>query len=184
MSIFNASRLLGKTVLITGASAGIGAVRRQCSLQSNQKSLTLHAPHHALPGYRHIICKGIDQAFGTRADYSCTQGGSNLILVARRGDQLEKVAEAARAAHKASGVQQGGTVATIQLDVSDRAQVAALWSKVPPDLRNVDILGAYPPFVHAVRSILACRRNLRRAQSTMQVPHMASITSAISWIAI
>jgi NADP-dependent 3-hydroxy acid dehydrogenase YdfG len=26
MSIFNASRLLGKTVLITGASAGIGAV--------------------------------------------------------------------------------------------------------------------------------------------------------------
>ena len=95
------------------------------------------------PGYRYIVCKGIDQVFGTRVFYSFTQGGSNLILVARRGDQLEKVAEAARAAHKASGVQQGGTVATVQLDVSDRAQVAALWSKVPPDLRNVDILGAY-----------------------------------------
>ena len=27
MSVFNASRLIGKTVLITGASAGIGAVR-------------------------------------------------------------------------------------------------------------------------------------------------------------
>ena len=27
MSVFNASRLVGKTVLITGASAGIGAVR-------------------------------------------------------------------------------------------------------------------------------------------------------------
>jgi NADP-dependent 3-hydroxy acid dehydrogenase YdfG len=27
MSVFNASRLLGKTVVITGASAGIGAVR-------------------------------------------------------------------------------------------------------------------------------------------------------------
>ena len=26
MSVFNASRLLGKTVLVTGASAGIGAV--------------------------------------------------------------------------------------------------------------------------------------------------------------
>ncbi|KAN0133756.1 hypothetical protein V8E53_008480 [Lactarius tabidus] len=100
MSIFNASRLLGKTVLITGASAGIGAA-----------TAILFA-----------------------------KGGSNLILVARRGDQLEKVAEAARAAHKASGVQQGGTVATVQLDVSDRAQVAALWSKVPPDLRNIDIL--------------------------------------------
>jgi len=65
------------------------------------------------------------------------KGGSNLIILARRGDQLEKVAEAARAAHKASGVQQGGAIVTIQFDVSDRAQVAALWSKVPP---NVDIL--------------------------------------------
>jgi 3-hydroxy acid dehydrogenase/malonic semialdehyde reductase len=73
-------------------------------------------------------------------DIPSTQGGSNLILLARRSDQLEKVAEAARAAHKASGVQQGGTIVTIQLDVSDRAQVAALWSKVPSDLRNVDIL--------------------------------------------
>jgi hypothetical protein len=27
MSVFNASRLLGKTVLVTGASVGIGAVR-------------------------------------------------------------------------------------------------------------------------------------------------------------
>lgn len=27
MSVFNASRLIGKTVLITGASGGIGAVR-------------------------------------------------------------------------------------------------------------------------------------------------------------
>ncbi|KAH9063455.1 NAD(P)-binding protein [Lactarius vividus] len=100
MSIFNASRLLGKTVLITGASAGIGAA-----------TAILFA-----------------------------KGGSNLILLARRADPLEKVAEAARAAHKASGVQQGGAVVTIQLDVSDRAQVAALWSKVPSNLRNIDIL--------------------------------------------
>ncbi len=27
MSVFNASRLLGKTVIVTGASSGIGAVR-------------------------------------------------------------------------------------------------------------------------------------------------------------
>ncbi|KAH9048116.1 NAD(P)-binding protein [Lactarius hengduanensis] len=100
MSIFNASRLLGKTVLITGASAGIGAA-----------TAILFA-----------------------------KGGSNLILLARRADPLEKVAEAARAAHKASGVQQGGAVVTIQLDVSDRAQVAALWSKIPSNFRNIDIL--------------------------------------------
>ncbi|KAH9043254.1 NAD(P)-binding protein [Lactarius pseudohatsudake] len=100
MSIFNASRLLGKTVLITGASAGIGAA-----------TAILFA-----------------------------KGGSNLILLARRADPLEKVAEAARAAHKVSGVQQGGAVVTIQLDVSDRAQVAALWSKIPSNFRNIDIL--------------------------------------------
>lgn len=46
MSIFNASRLLGKTILITGASAGIGAVRLQAALsaiRSRTKSLTSHA---------------------------------------------------------------------------------------------------------------------------------------------
>ena len=64
-----------------------------------------------------------------------------MILVARRADQLQKVAEAASAAHRSSGVQQGGQIAVVQLDVTDRAQVSALWSKVPPDLRNVDILG-------------------------------------------
>jgi NADP-dependent 3-hydroxy acid dehydrogenase YdfG len=39
-------------------------------------------------------------------------------------------------------VQKGGQIVTVQLDVSDRAQVAALWSKIPQELRNVDILGA------------------------------------------
>jgi hypothetical protein len=29
----------------------------------------------------------------------------------------------------------------VQLDVSDKAQVASLWSKVPQKLHNVDILG-------------------------------------------
>ena len=61
-------------------------------------------------------------------------------------DQLQKVAEAAIAAHKSSGVQQGGQITVVQLDVTDRAQVSALWSKVPPDLRNVDILGELTSF--------------------------------------
>jgi 3-hydroxy acid dehydrogenase/malonic semialdehyde reductase len=100
MSIFNASRLLGKTVLITGASAGIGAA-----------TAILFA-----------------------------KAGCNLILLARRADQLEKVAEAASAAHKSAAAQQGGQIAIVQLDVTDRAQVSALWSKVPQGLRNVDIL--------------------------------------------
>ena len=34
MSIFNATRLIGKTVLVTGASSGIGAVRTIHSIMS------------------------------------------------------------------------------------------------------------------------------------------------------
>ncbi|KAI0273613.1 NAD(P)-binding protein [Gloeopeniophorella convolvens] len=113
MSVFNASRLLGKTVLITGASAGIGAA-----------TAILFA-----------------------------KGGSNLILLARRADQLKVVADAASAAHQAAGVQQGGKIVTVQLDVSDKAQVAALWSKVPPELRNVDVLVNNAGFVKGVERV-------------------------------
>jgi len=99
-SVFNASRLLGKTVLITGASAGIGAA-----------TAILFA-----------------------------KGGSNVILLARRAEALKVVSDACIAAHKESGLQQGGKFAAVQLDVSDQTQVAALWDKVPQDLRIVDVL--------------------------------------------
>jgi len=100
MSVFNATRLLGKTVLVTGASSGIGAA-----------TAVLFA-----------------------------RGGANIILIARRQDALQKVSDACVAAHKESGLNQGGKFATVQLDVSDKVQVAGLWSKVPGDLREVDIL--------------------------------------------
>jgi 3-hydroxy acid dehydrogenase/malonic semialdehyde reductase len=57
---------------------------------------------------------------------------------------LKQVAEKCLAAHKESGLAQGGKFATIQLDVSDKVQVAAFWDKVPNDLRDVDILGTLP----------------------------------------
>ncbi|KAJ7774645.1 hypothetical protein DFH07DRAFT_106709 [Mycena maculata] len=100
MSVFNASRLLGKTVLITGASSGIGAA-----------TAVLFA-----------------------------KAGTNILLLARREDALKSVQQACVAAHKASGLKEGGEFAPIQLDVSDKAAVAALWSKVPGSLRQVDIL--------------------------------------------
>lgn len=65
-----------------------------------------------------------------------------MILLARRTDALEKVADACKTAHKESGLKQGGNVTTIQLDVSDKAQVAAFLDKIPKELRDVDILGA------------------------------------------
>ncbi|KDQ60832.1 hypothetical protein JAAARDRAFT_55564 [Jaapia argillacea MUCL 33604] len=111
--VFNTSRLVGKTVLITGASSGIGAA-----------TAILFA-----------------------------KGGSNLILLARRADALKAVADAATEAHKASGVQGGGKIATVQLDVSDRAQVAGLWEKVPKDLRDVDVLVNNAGFVHGVERV-------------------------------
>jgi len=98
--VFNASRLAGKTVLLTGASSGIGAA-----------TAVLFA-----------------------------KGGSNVILLARRADSLKAVSDACIAAHKESGIQQGGKFATVQMDISQKDQVATLWDKVPQDLRNVDIL--------------------------------------------
>ncbi|KAJ7046762.1 hypothetical protein C8F04DRAFT_986901 [Mycena alexandri] len=100
MALFNASRLLGKTVLITGASSGIGAA-----------TAVLFA-----------------------------KAGTNILLLARREDALNSVQQACVDAHKASGLKEGGKFANVQLDISDRAAVAALWSKVPSSFRDIDIL--------------------------------------------
>jgi 3-hydroxy acid dehydrogenase/malonic semialdehyde reductase len=51
------------------------------------------------------------------------------------------VTDACLAAYKESGLSQGGNFASVQLDVSDKTQVARLWEKVPPELRDVDVLG-------------------------------------------
>uniref|UniRef100_A0A0W0F916 NAD(P)-binding protein n=1 Tax=Moniliophthora roreri TaxID=221103 RepID=A0A0W0F916_MONRR len=110
MSVFNTSRLHNKNVIVTGASAGIGAA-----------TAILFA-----------------------------KAGSNVILAARRIDALKKVAEQCVAAHKESGLNVGGKFATVQLDVSDKAQVAGLWDKIPQDLRDVDILVNNAGFVLGV----------------------------------
>lgn len=68
-----------------------------------------------------------------------------MILLARRADALAKVAADCVAAHKEAGHQLGGSFATVQLDVSDRKQIADLWSKVPKHLHKVDVLGMYCP---------------------------------------
>jgi 3-hydroxy acid dehydrogenase/malonic semialdehyde reductase len=81
------------------------------------------------------------------------KGGSNLILIARRADALKSVADSCIAAQKESGVQQGGQVATVKLDVSDKEQVAALWQKVPQNLHDVDILGTLFGLVFCLLSL-------------------------------
>jgi 3-hydroxy acid dehydrogenase/malonic semialdehyde reductase len=54
----------------------------------------------------------------------------------------------ALAAHKESNSSSGGEIATIPLDVSNREAVKSLWSKVPPQLREVDILGTLSSSIH------------------------------------
>jgi len=63
------------------------------------------------------------------------------------------VSDACIAAHKESGLQQGGKFASVQLDVSDKAQVAALFDKVPQDLQDVDVLVNNAGYVLGVEQI-------------------------------
>jgi len=64
-----------------------------------------------------------------------------VILTARRKEALEVVLEQVKTAYRESGAQAGGKFAAITLNVSKRDEVADVWSKVPDELRNVDVLG-------------------------------------------
>ena len=95
-----------------------------------------------IPGHCCTFRQGIQDSLRlVKLTIKSLQGGANVILIARRADALSKVSDACVAAHKESGLQQGGKFASVQLDVSDKQQVASLWTKIPQDLRNVDILG-------------------------------------------
>jgi 3-hydroxy acid dehydrogenase/malonic semialdehyde reductase len=61
--------------------------------------------------------------------------------LARRADALKKVADACVDAHDGSGVQGGGKVATVQIDVSDKTQVSNVLDKIPDELKSIDVLG-------------------------------------------
>lgn len=64
------------------------------------------------------------------------QAGSNLILLARRLEPLQKVVQAAKAAQPP-----GGHVVGIQLDVSKKEQVNSLIKQIPQEVQDVDVLG-------------------------------------------
>ena len=103
------------------------------------------------------------------------QGGANVILLARRADALSRVSDACVAAHKESGLQQGGKFASVQLDVSDNQQIASLWTKVPQDLRDVDILGKFitSPFEDRFELMLFFKVN--NAGYVLGVEHVGDI---------
>ncbi|KAM0753003.1 NAD(P)-binding protein [Meredithblackwellia eburnea MCA 4105] len=100
MAIFDASRLKGKTVLITGGSSGIGAATA-------------------------IL-------FG--------RAGANVIVTGRRKDRLEEVAAEIKAANREGGTGTGGQVASLELDMRDRAKVNNIFELLPAALRKIDVL--------------------------------------------
>ncbi|KAH9946170.1 NAD-P-binding protein [Epithele typhae] len=139
MSVFNASRLLGKTVLVTGASAGIGAA-----------TAILFA-----------------------------KGGSNVILCARRVDALKTVAEACAAAHKQSGLTEGGKFVSLPLDVSDKKQVASFLDNVPAELRSIDVLVNNAGFVLGVERIGDISEADMEAMFTVNVFGLINVTQLL-----
>ena len=69
--------------------------------------------------------------------YVLSKAGSNLILLARRAEALQKVVDACKETNATA------KIAGIQVDVADRKQVHSLWDKIPQELRAVDVLGQY-----------------------------------------
>ena len=99
---------------------------------------------HRRQGYGHSVRQSwciLSPTLVTPPQTHAEQGGANVILTARRGDALQNVAEQCVAAHKAAGVQHGGSFVPIVLDVSDKNQIASFFDKVPAELRNIDVLG-------------------------------------------
>jgi 3-hydroxy acid dehydrogenase/malonic semialdehyde reductase len=89
MSIFNTSKLVGKTALITGASSGIGA-----------STAILFA-----------------------------KAGSNVVILARRANNLNEVKAKCEAAYKEFGHKEGKVV-TIEADMQKREDLNSITEKL------------------------------------------------------
>ena len=89
---------------------------------------------------------GASSGLGVASAERLAAGGHDLVIVARRGDRLEQVAERLQ--------RDGHTVETVAGGLADRATLAALEARVaeapPPDLLvNNAGFGAYGAFVEA-----------------------------------
>nr|CDI54367.1 probable NADP()-dependent dehydrogenase acting on 3-hydroxy acids [Melanopsichium pennsylvanicum 4] len=99
-SVFPTQRLHNKTVLVTGASGGIG-----------KATAILFA-----------------------------RAGCNVVLTARRADELSKAATECSLANQKSQTGAGGNFAAITLDMQDRKQLDGIIQSLPDWAKNIDIL--------------------------------------------
>lgn len=73
------------------------------------------------------LITGASGGIGAATAILFARAGANVIISARRKDQLAKVAEEARKANKEGQTGQGGKVFELVLDVSDRRSADGMW---------------------------------------------------------
>ncbi|KAJ9099245.1 hypothetical protein QFC21_004125 [Naganishia friedmannii] len=86
------------------------------------------------------LITGASGGIGAATAILFARAGANVIVAARRKEQLSVVAEGCRKANKEGGTGQGGRVVEVVLDVADRRGVDGIFDKLPADFRKIDIL--------------------------------------------
>ncbi|KAG8821489.1 hypothetical protein FRC17_009801 [Serendipita sp. 399] len=102
---------------------------------------------------KNIFITGASGGIGEATAILFAKAGANVIISARRQDVLQKVLESLKEAHRDANVAAGGKFAAVTLDVSNREEVKNLWTKVPQELREVDILINNAGFVKGVEKV-------------------------------
>lgn len=86
----------------------------------------------AIPRYQHCIVVGASSGIGESLAKEIARGGAKVALLARRKDELERVAAAIKAA--------GGTVLVYPHDVTHYDEVPGLFDRIVADLGGLDCI--------------------------------------------
>ncbi|WP_338451710.1 SDR family oxidoreductase [Niallia oryzisoli] len=82
---------------------------------------------------KNIVITGASSGIGLSIASLCAENGANLVLLARRLDQLEKIKQDLEGRYSVN-------VQVYKLDVSDTKEVKAVFSKLLGELSTIDVL--------------------------------------------